>query len=124
MTSSDFGRKARRGVRIALFATTLLAATPALAQLTTSTIRGHVAGAKGGVVTAVNVDTNAVTRTAAGPDGSYSLTGLRPGTYSISAGGAAGGERVTIGVGETATLDLGAAAAPPPAGATAGAGGT
>src|SRR6476659_6087431 len=123
MTSSDFGRKARRGVRIALFATTLLAATPALAQLTTSTIRGHVAGAKGGVVTAVNVDTNAVTRTTAGPDGSYSLTGLRPGTYSISAAGA-GGERVTIGVGETATLDLGAAAAPPPAGATAGAGGT
>jgi outer membrane receptor protein involved in Fe transport len=127
MISSDIGRKARRGLRVALFATSLLAATPALAQLTTSTIRGQVSGAKapaaGVVVTAVNVDTNAVTRTTAGRDGSYSLTGLRPGTYNIGTGtAAAGGQRVTIGVGETATLDLNTAAAPPPA--TASGGGT
>lgn len=101
-------------------------AQPAHAQLTTSTIRGTVTSnatpASGAVVTAVNIDTNSVTRTTAGPDGSYSLTGLRPGTYTIStsAAGAASGERVTIGVGETATLDLGAAAPPPSGAATAG----
>src|SRR5258708_4104850 len=132
MISSDFGRKARRGVRIALLATSLLAATPALAQLTTSTIRGLVtnvnAPAAGTVVAAVNVDTNAVTKTTAGPDGSYSLTGLRPGTYNISTGTAGGeGKRVPSGVGEPATLDLNpaapAAARPAGAAATAGAGG-
>ena len=69
-----------------------------------------IAGAQ---ITIVNVDTNAVTRATAGPDGSYTLTALRPGTYNISTGTAAP-QRVTIGVGETATLDIDTAAAPPP----------
>ncbi|HMI41504.1 MAG TPA: TonB-dependent receptor [Sphingomicrobium sp.] len=93
-------------------------ATPAYAQLTTSTIRGTVstgtAAAPGAVVTAVNVGTNSVTRATAGPDGAYVLTGLRPGTYDISASGAEGiaaaKQRVIIGVGETNTLNLNAAA--------------
>ena len=106
---------------------TALSSVPAMAQLTTSTIRGTVA-TPGAVVTAVNVATNAVSRSTAGPDGAYVLTGLRPGTYDISVGegaaGAATRQRVTIGVGETATLDLAAGAAgAPAAGATAGAGG-
>src|SRR5690349_17250874 len=103
MIGSTLGRKARVGVRAALFATSLLAASPALAQLTTATIRGHVttsaAPAPGAGVTARNVDTNAITRATAGPDGSYTLTGLRPGTYDISTGAGAA-QRVTIGVGE------------------------
>jgi outer membrane receptor protein involved in Fe transport len=115
----------------ALLATSILAASPAAAQLTTSTIRGTIstgtAPAPGAAVTAVNVDTNATTRATADADGSYVLTGLRPGTYDISVAGQGGTpastERVTIGVGETATLDVdtAAAAAPPPAGDTASA---
>ena len=116
-------RRIMKRARIAILATSLLAASPALAQLTTSTIRGTVssgtAAVPGAVVTAVNVDTNAITRATAGPDGSYVLTGLRPGTYDISVGGAEGAvaskQRVIIGVGETATLDVDTAAPAAPA---------
>jgi outer membrane receptor protein involved in Fe transport len=123
-------RRMMKRARIAILATSLLAASPALAQLTTSTIRGTVstgtAAAPGAVVTARNVDTNAITRAAAGPDGSYVLTGLRPGTYDISVGAAEGApaakERVIIGVGETATLDIDTAAPAAEAPTTAAAG--
>jgi outer membrane receptor protein involved in Fe transport len=131
MIKSHSSRCLTRTLRAALLATSLLMAAPAMAQLTTSTIRGTVssgtAASPGAVVTAVNVDTNAVTRATAGPDGSYVLTGLRPGTYDISvageAGAAASKERVIIGVGESATLDIDTAAqAAPAAEATAEAG--
>ena len=118
-------RLRRYSFHAALLATTLLAAVPAHAQLTTSTIRGQVttsaAPAPGAVVTATHVETNAVTSATAGPDGSYSLTGLKPGTYDISVGEARI-ERVIIGVGETATLDVDTAAAlaPPSTEAVAG----
>lgn len=119
-----------RTLRSALLATSLLVATPALAQLTTSTIRGTVSSGTtatpGAVVTAVNVETNATTRSTAKADGSYVLTGLSPGTYDISVSGAEGAagtkERVIIGVGETATLDVDTAA--PVAAATDAAPGT
>jgi outer membrane receptor protein involved in Fe transport len=119
-----------RTLRSALLATSLLVAAPAVAQLTTSTIRGTVSSGAtatpGAVVTAVNIDTNATIRSTAGADGSYVLTGLRPGTYDISVGGADGAaartERVIIGVGESATLDIdSAASAAPVADAAAGA---
>lgn len=116
-----------RTVRTALLATSLLVATPALAQLTTSTIRGTVSSGTtatpGAVVTAVNIETNATTKSTAGADGSYVLTGLSPGTYDISVSGPNGAagtkERVIIGVGETATYDVDTAAPAPPATATA-----
>lgn len=85
---------------------------PAAAQLTTSTIRGTVSsGAKvlpGTVVTATNVDTNASVHATSGADGTYVLTGLSPGTYDIGTGDAKGADkqRVIVGVGETASLDL------------------
>ena len=57
---------------------------PAHAQLTTATIRGHItnsaAPAPGTTVTAKSVDTGAVSRAVAGPDGGYVLTGLSPGS--------------------------------------------
>jgi hypothetical protein len=121
---SIVSNKRRLASTISAFAVALSVgiAQPAHAQLTTATIRGTVtnsaAPAPGTVVTAVNVDTNAVTRATAGPDGSYTLTALRPGTYNISTG-TAPPQRVTIGVGETATLDIDTAAAPPPPPATA-----
>ncbi len=101
-----------------VFTMATMVATPAMAQLTTSTIRGTVSNGTtvtpGAVVTAVNVDTNATTRTTARADGSYVLTGLAPGTYDIGVeaaeGTAASKERVIIGVAETATLDVNTAA--------------
>ena len=95
------------------FALCVSIAQPAHAQLTTSTVRGHVsAGAvptPGATVTAVSLQTGVVAHATAGPDGSYVLTGLAPGTYDISVGGAAP-QRVIVSVGETATLDLDTAA--------------
>ncbi len=129
MTKAGNSGKFCHGVKIALFATTLLAAAPAYAQLTTATIRGEVSNgavvAPGAIVTAVQIETRATTTATAGPDGSYILTGLRPGTYDITvsaAGGAPGTtQRVIVSVGQTATLDLDAAA---PAAAAAEAGET
>src|SRR5688500_4589753 len=88
MTKPQTGRRLARGIRNALLATSLLAATPAFAQLTTATIRGQVttsaAAAPGAVVDAVNIETGAAVHSVAGADGSYVLTGLQPGTYDIS----------------------------------------
>src|SRR5688500_6659728 len=113
MTKPQTGRRLARGIRNALLATSLLAATPAFAQLTTATIRGQVttsaAAAPGAVVTAKNIDNGSTATATAGPDGSYVLTGLRPGTYDISfaaAGGATVSRRVIVSVGQTATLDV------------------
>jgi hypothetical protein len=124
MTNLFSAKGAARGIRICLLATSLLAGAPALAQLTTSTIRGVVSSgttaAPGATVTAVNVETNATTRTVAGPTGSYVLTGLSPGTYDIKFavnGGATSSQRVTVEVGQTASLDAdtNAVATTPPA---------
>jgi outer membrane receptor protein involved in Fe transport len=113
MTSSGSFRTARRALSAALLATSLLAGTPAFAQLTTATIRGSVtasaAPAPGATVSARNVDTGSTANATAGPDGSYVLSGLRPGTYDISftpaGGGTAVTQRVIVSVGQTATLD-------------------
>ena len=127
MCSGSF-RTARRALSAALLATSLLAGSPALAQLTTATIRGTVtasaAPAPGVAITARNVDTGSTATAVAGPDGSYVLSGLRPGTYDISFAGAGGAapvvQRVIVSVGQTATLDADtaatAAAAPPSGG--------
>lgn len=116
----------RRGaVRLALLASALLAASPAYAQLTTATIRGNVtagaAPAPGATVTARNIGTGFTTTTTTRANGSYVLTGLRPGTYDISVAAADGGtrtERVIVSVGQSATLDVDTSAAvaeaPPP----------
>lgn len=119
MTKSDSGQALIRTIRTALLATSLLAATPAFAQLTTSTIRGQVttsaAAAPGAVVTAVNIDNGSTSHATAGPDGSYVLTGLQPGTYDISfevAGGAKVTQRVIVEVGQTASLDVDTATGP------------
>lgn len=100
-----------RGLRIALLATSLLAGTPALAQLTTATVRGNIstgdAVAAGATVSAVNIETGETRTATAGANGGYSLTGLRPGTYdlTVTAGEQTLRRRVTVSVGQTATLD-------------------
>ena len=112
---SKFVRRtgARYSLHAALLATSLLAAAPAHAQLTTATVRGQVTtsavAAPGTTVTAVNTETGFRASVRAGPDGSYILTGLRPGTYDISfaaPSGAAVTHRIIVSVGQTATLDV------------------
>jgi outer membrane receptor protein involved in Fe transport len=100
------------GLRLALLATSLLASAPAMAQLTTATIRGTVSSgetaAAGATVTATNVETGDVRSATTSDDGSYNLTGLPPGTYDISftpSGGEAIVRRVIVSVGQTASLD-------------------
>jgi hypothetical protein len=125
MTGSRSFKTVRRALSAALLTTTLLAATPALAQVTNGTIRGNVSAgdsaAAGGTVTARNVDTNSVHSAPVGANGFYILPGLRPGTYDVSVTGADGtagaAQRVIISIGQNATLDLDTAAeaAAPPA---------
>lgn len=116
-TSSSASRRlrtvSRRALATALAGAALFASSPAAAQLTTSTIRGQVttsaAAAPGTEVTAVSTATGFTTSSTAGPDGSYVLTGLRPGEYDITfrtPDGADVTRRVTVLIGQTATLDV------------------
>ncbi len=96
-------------------------AVPAAAQTTTASISGQVRDAKGvpvagATVSARNEGTNQTTTTQTDSSGSYNLSGLRPAPYTISVpvAGATASDRVTVEIGQSATLDLapaGAAAA-------------
>ena len=98
----------------ALAAAALLAmAVPALAQLSSATVRGSVTGeAKaqaGASITATNVATGQVTRTTSRADGSYTLVGLAPGEYKLQISAPGFGTRtetLTVLVGQTVDLDL------------------
>ena len=103
---------------------TAITAMPAAAQTVTASISGEVrdaAGAPvpGAVVKARNEGTNQIVSATAGADGRYRLSGLRPAPYTITTdiGGAAVSERVTVAIGQSATLNL-APAAPVNAAAT------
>ena len=108
------------GAVSALAMAALLASTGAAsAQSATSTLRGSVSAASpaaGSTVTATEVATGYVFRARVGADGGYVLPGLRPGTYrvEVTSGGQTDSEVVSLGLGQTATLDLdlNAAAAP------------
>lgn len=102
------------------------AAVPAAAQTVTASISGQVRDAQGAgvpnaVVTARNEGTNQSVTARADANGNYTLAGLRPAPYTISTeiAGAAVSDRVTVEIGQAATLDLAPAAAvaegaPPP----------
>ncbi|MEO6968244.1 MAG: TonB-dependent receptor [Rhodanobacteraceae bacterium] len=94
------------------FASTVALPMVSWAQTANATLRGKAPA--GSQITARNVATGSVRVTKAGPDGSYTLVGLPPGTYRVDAG--PGTERVaTLSVASTSTLNL-TAAAPPPTG--------
>lgn len=91
----------------------LLGAGGAMAQVTTSTLRGTVYDGQspetGGSIIARDTSTGFVSRGRIGEDGVYVLPGLRPGSYEItvtSADGQAATDLVTLTVGQVATLDL------------------
>lgn len=92
----------------------LLAAVPAWGQVGTATVRGQITAgetpvADGTQVTATNVDSGYVTRTATRADGSYALSGLAPGSYQIKVSGPEGEQStqtITLRVGQIANLDI------------------
>ena len=104
-------RPTRKLLSCALASCLMLGAAPAFAQSTSATLRGSVAA--DATVTVTNVDTG-LSRTVKATDGKYNVGGLPPGTYRIdvNAGGQASSRAVTLAVGQTATLNLGAGAAP------------
>ena len=94
-------------------ALSLAAAGAAAAQVTTSTIRGSVMdGAQaeaGATIVARDVASGFTNRTTANAEGGYVLSGLRPGTYEITASttdGETTSQVVTIGVGQVGEVDL------------------
>ncbi|MFC7521462.1 TonB-dependent receptor domain-containing protein [Xanthomonas populi] len=104
---------ARKLLSCALASCLLLGAAPAFAQSAAATIRGQVtvdsAPATQAQVTATNLATG-LTRTAQASNGGYSLGGLPPGSYrlDVTANGQTTSQNVTVQVGQTATLNLGA----------------
>ena len=73
-----------------------------------ATLRGHAA--PGAVVTAKEISTGASRQTTTNGQGVYTLLGLPPGTYRVSAGPGTG-RTIKLDVATTSTLDLIAAAA-------------
>ncbi|WP_230769046.1 TonB-dependent receptor [Sphingomonas sp. Leaf4] len=113
--------------RAALVAATTLASgmvaiAPAAAQTTTASIRGTVRDASGAAVAGASVvatsaGTNQSYRATTDANGRYTLNGIRPGGYAIAITGPNGesaSQEATVGIAQSASLDitLGAAAAP------------
>src|SRR5690554_2526827 len=107
----------RSALSVALAGCMLLAVPDLHAQATGASLRGQVsadqAPASGASVTATNVNTGLTRSVQTTASGSYVLAGLPPGTYRITvvADGQATTETVTLGVGQSATLNLGLEAA-------------
>ncbi|WP_344691711.1 TonB-dependent receptor [Sphingomonas cynarae] len=112
----------------AIAAMGIVAIAPAAAQTTTATIRGQIrdaAGAPvaGATIVALSTATGQTLRTTSDASGRYVLTGLRPTAYTITVTAAAGSfeQQVTVGIGQSASLDAILRAAPGAAsGATPG----
>ncbi|WP_244624479.1 TonB-dependent receptor [Sphingomonas sp. So64.6b] len=109
----------KAGLRAALVSTTILGGTlmmaaPAAAQTTTASVRGQVTGAdgapvSGATVTAVNIGTNQTFRATTDANGNYGLNGLRPASYDVTVTGADGTEkkqRISVGIGQSASLNV------------------
>ncbi|MFC3580506.1 TonB-dependent receptor [Sphingomonas hylomeconis] len=108
-----------RNFKLALAGATMLASgaiaiAPAAAQTTTASARGQVrdasgAGVGGVTVSAVNAGTNQTLRTETDATGSFTLNGLRPAQYTVTATAADGrtvNQKVIVAIGQALTLNL------------------
>jgi Carboxypeptidase regulatory-like domain/TonB dependent receptor len=117
-----------RGASALALGVAIAAAPAAYAQTTTASLRGQVrdaagAPATGATVTATNTGTNQAYRATSDARGSFTITGLRPATYSVVVTGANGEtftQQVVVSIGQAATLDVTLGAAAPDAGGTRG----
>jgi hypothetical protein len=108
-TSKRYAMPSKPTLLACAMASCLAIAMPnVFAQSTGATLRGQAAS--GTEITATNTDTGLTRRVTAASDGSYTLSGLPPGNYTIQAGDGAP-RAVTLSVAQTATLNLEAAAA-------------
>jgi len=97
------------GISVIAVAAGLSFATPAGAQ-TTSSIRGHVEGAKAGAtVTVTDLNTGHTDTGRVDANGNYNIVGLAPSTYRIQSASAS--QTVVVPLGQSVTVDLGTAAA-------------
>ncbi|MFT4956377.1 MAG: outer membrane receptor for ferrienterochelin and colicin [Brevundimonas sp.] len=101
------------GASAVAIAASLMLAGGAMAQTATSTIRGNVTdqgqAEAGAQIVARDTATGYVSRSTANASGNYVLSGLRPGSYEVTvttSDGQTATETVSIGVGQTGTLDL------------------
>jgi outer membrane receptor protein involved in Fe transport len=93
-------------------------ASPAEAQVT-STVQGHVEGAKAGsVVTITDLNTNRTDTAKTDANGNYLIVGVPPSTYRVQSGATT--QTVVVPLGQTVTVDLAPPVAAAP-GAAAGA---
>ena len=108
---NSFNNKGRlsSGISVIAIAAGLSFASPASAQ-TTSSVLGHVEGAKAGAtVTVTDLNTGHTDTGRTDASGNYNIVGLAPSTYRIQSGSAS--ETVVVPVGQAVTVDLGAAPA-------------
>ncbi|HEX4971887.1 MAG TPA: carboxypeptidase-like regulatory domain-containing protein, partial [Steroidobacteraceae bacterium] len=107
----------RRLLSSAIAACLLAAAPHAYSQSASATLRGQVSAGEQPVgaasVVATNTETGLTRKVQTEQNGNYNLAGLPPGTYKVEVTGPTGATArlVTLQVGQTATLDLGLAAA-------------
>ncbi len=106
MGASGLAKLARLGSSLAVIAmaTTFAAPTPVWAQTSESTLRGTAPA--GVTVVAKSVDTGAVRKTTAGPDGTYVIAGLPSGNYHVTAGDKQAAD-VSLSVASVAVYDFG-----------------
>ncbi|HET7358875.1 MAG TPA: TonB-dependent receptor, partial [Rhodanobacteraceae bacterium] len=119
MQRTPFIRTRIAAAMIGVFAGGLLVMpTLTVAQSSTATIRGTVSAAQGQMPTqlvATNTANGFSYRTTVAADGSYTLVGLPPATYTIAASGngASASRTVSVQVGQALTLNLAATATTP-----------
>lgn len=115
-TAVKFRKKILASVIAASVTAIAIVPTVGFAQTATANLRGKAA--PGTTVTIKNPDTGLTRKATVGADGSYSIIGLPPATYTVDAG--PGTEKqVTLTVASTATLNLTAEAAAAPGAANA-----
>ena len=89
-------------------AATLGASTTAFAQTSDATLRGTAPA--GATIVVKSIDTGAVRKTTAGPDGTYVIVGLPSGNYHVSAGDKQSGD-VSLSVASVSVYDFDSSAA-------------